>query len=93
MKINPSAIKVHNFSYHYYKKCSLIVINDYKKHKSLYLVALNNNFDYEIVFNRFIQGQLGNSQFKAFYLAVKSLTDEVRDDNNINQVSGLIGSI
>ena len=85
-KLRHQQLKYNNFSYRYYKKYSLLIINDYKKHKSLYIAALNNNLDYNVVFEWFIQGQLGNSKFRGFYLAVKNITGDVQKDNYSNSM-------
>ena len=39
-----------------------------------------------MVFEWFIQGQLGNSKFRGFYLAVKNITGDVQKDNYSNSM-------
>lgn len=89
------------YPFDYVRKYSMIVINEYKKHRSIFKSASNANIDYNTVLNWYIQGQLGNSKFRDFYLAIENINTETdvsikKDDspvieNNADNVETLNG--
>jgi hypothetical protein len=87
-----------NYSFEYYKKYSLRVLNEYKKHKSLFKASSIVGIDYGVVMNWYFQGQLNNPVFRGFYLLVneyngnETIEDEIQTfievDENVKEADG-----
>jgi hypothetical protein len=85
-------LKSGNYSSENFKKYNLIVIKEYKKHKSFFKVASILGITQKEIMNWYIQGQMGNLKFRSFYLAIKDIntenleenTEEIVQDNEIN---------
>lgn len=75
-KLTHEQLKHGNFSFKYFDKYSLQIINEYKSSKSLFKSAQNIGIDFNMVIDWYIQGQLKNPKFRAFYLAIDKLNDE-----------------
>ena len=73
LKLIHEQLKFQNYSFHFIKKYSLLLINEYKKHNSLFKSSLNVGLDYNVVLNWYVQGLLGNSQFRKFFLAINDI--------------------
>ena len=54
----------------YYKKYSLNLLNEYKNSRSIVKSAESIGINHNIAMNWYIQGQLGNPQFRGFYLVI-----------------------
>ena len=65
-----------NFSFHNFKKYSLLILNEYKKHNSIYKAASSVGIDYNLVIRWYIQGQCENPQFRGFYLAINKISND-----------------
>ena len=73
LKLIHEQLKFQNYSFHFIKKYSLLLINEYKKHNSLFKSSLNVGLDYNVVLNWYVQGLLGNSPFRQFFLAINDI--------------------
>ncbi len=73
LKLIHEQLKFQNYSFHFIKKYSLLLINEYKKHNSLFKSSLNVGLDYNVVLNWYVQGLLGNSTFRQFFLAITDI--------------------
>ena len=83
-KLFHKQLKYDNFTSDHNKKYMLLVLNDYKKYNSLYKAALNNNIDFNLVLRWFVQGQLGNPQYRGFYLAILKNNSKLESCENEN---------
>ena len=72
-KLIHEQLNFQNYSFHFIKKYSLLIINEYKKHNSLFKSSLNVGIDFNIVFDWYVQGLSGNSQFRKFFLAINDI--------------------
>ena len=59
-----------------------MILEEYKKHNSIWKASSIVGIDYNLAIKWYIQGQCGNPQFRGFYLAVnKSYGDFVQENN------------
>ena len=72
-KLIHEQLNFQNYSFHFIKKYCLLLINEYKKHNSLFKSSLNVGMDYNTVLDWYVQGLFGNSQFRKFFLAVNDM--------------------
>ena len=72
-KLIHEQLNFQNYSFHFIKKYSLLLINEYKKYNSLFKSSLNVGLDYNVVLNWYVQGLLGNSPFRQFFLAINDI--------------------
>ena len=70
-KLMHEQLKHDNFIYENYKKYSLKIIREYKIHKSIFKAASNVGIDLDVIMNWYVQGQMGNSNFRGFYVAIR----------------------
>lgn len=77
-------LKYGNYSFEYVNKFLENILNEYKKHKSLFIVAFKLGLDEKIIFDCYIQGQMGNPKFKWFYRAINEINNI--PDNNRPQI-------
>ena len=88
LKLIHEQLKFQNYSFHFIKKYSLLLINEYKKHNSLFKSSLVIGLDYNNVLDWYVQGLLGNSQFREFFLAINDIgiledsKSEIKNDEN-----------
>jgi hypothetical protein len=69
-------LKHGNYSFGYYRKYSLIVLEEYRKHRSFFKASQAVGISQEEMMNWYIQGQRGNTEFRGFYLAVNDINNE-----------------
>ena len=87
-KLIHEQLNFQNYSFHFIKKYCLLLINEYKKHNSLFKSSLNVGLDYNTVLDWYVQGLFGNSQFRDFFLAIngigilKDSESEIKNDEN-----------
>ena len=77
-------LKNGNYSNGYFKKYSLMILNEYKQHKSLFKASQNVGIGYDVVMDWYVQGQLGNPQFKSFYLSIRRINNYSNSQVNEN---------
>lgn len=65
----------------YYKKYCLIIINEYKKCRSIYKSASNVGIEQKVVMDWYIQGQLKNQVFRSFYLTIKNINQKTENNH------------
>lgn len=84
-KLLHEQIRYGNYSFRYFQKYSSIIVNEYRKRKSLYGACLNAGIDYNDVINWYVQGQMGNPIFKEFSASIDKLNVGVsqQDESNI----------
>lgn len=73
-----------NYTFGYFEKYSSLILNDYKRTKSLCISALNMGINYSDVLTWYIQGKLGDSHFKQFYLVIDRINMEPAPKENIS---------
>lgn len=78
-KLFHEQLKSDNFSFKYHNKYINLILNEYKKNKSLVKSAQTIGIDYEIVFKWYVQGQRGNLNYRGFYLAIRDMNDSIED--------------
>lgn len=66
-------LKYGTFQFNTSKKELLLVLNSYKTHKSLIKAADSVGVDKNLAIDWFVEGQLGNPQFRGFYLAISQI--------------------
>lgn len=70
----------YNFGYF---KSFLEIINEYKKFRSFFKVSHVVNVSQQELLGWYIQGQMGNPQFRSFYLAIRDINNiKTRDTSN-----------
>ena len=80
-----------NFSFGYFKKYSNLILNEYRKHKSLFKASQIVGIDYNTVMDWYVQGQLNNPRFRGFYLLIneinngKDAEDEIEEDVEVDE--------
>lgn len=72
-------LKRGNYPFGYFKKYSLTVLNEYKKHGSFFKTAAVLGISQKEIMNWYIQGQMGNPLFRGFYLAINDINNN--EDN------------
>ena len=97
-RLTHEQLKHDNFSFEYFKKYSMLILKEYKQHKSIFKAASIVGIDYKMVMEWYVQGQLNNPAFRGFYLLIRELTDdqavevEIRNDievdENVNSLEG-----
>ncbi len=83
-KLIHQQLKYGNYTSHYFKKYSALVINEYKYCNSLFKASLILGIDSKEVINWYIQGQQKNSKFRGFYLAITELNNDSIEDEIID---------
>ena len=73
-------LKYGTYHFGYFKKF-LFAIDEYKKHHSFFKVASVVGVSQQELVNWYVQGQLGNPNFRAFYLAIKDIDRGVDEAN------------
>ena len=72
-KLLHDKLKYGTFQFNTFKKDLLLVLNSYKTHKSLIKAADIVGVDKNLVIDWFVEGQLGNPQFRGFYLVISQI--------------------
>ena len=72
-KLLHDKLKYGTFQFNTFKKDLLLVLNSYKTHKSLIKAADSVGVDKNLVIDWFVEGQLGNPQFRGFYLVISQI--------------------
>ena len=68
-------LKSGNYSFQHFRKHSLIILNEYKKHPSFFKVSSVVGIPQKELLNWYIQGQMGNPMFRGFYLAIEEINN------------------
>ncbi len=76
-KLRHEQLKYGTYSFNKYKDESLLVLDAYEKHKSIFKAASSVGLDRDVVMKWFMRGMNGDPKFRPFYLSI----------NNINGVS------
>ena len=79
-------LKSGNYSFAYFKKYSLIVLNEYKKHQSFFKTASIVGISQKEIMNWYIQGQRGNPLFRGFYLAICDINNNETDEKPVEKL-------
>lgn len=94
-KLLRNKLKHGNFSSGYFEKYSLCIIHEYEKHHSLFKAAKNCKINPKLVMDWYVQGQLGNDQFRSFYITINKINrddgpvaEEVKPVSNDENVEG-----
>lgn len=66
-------LKHGNYHFKNFKKESLQVLSEYKYHKSIFKAASVAGVNHRTAIKWFIQGQLGNPQFRNFYCGISRI--------------------
>lgn len=72
-KLLHDKLKHGTFQFNTFKRELLLVLNSYKTHKSLIKASKTVGLDKNLPVEWFIEGQLGNPQFRGFYLAISQM--------------------
>ena len=72
-------LKCGSYSFKNFKRESLKLLEEYKHHESIFKAASNAGINYNIAIKWFIQGQLGNPQFRDFYLGIYRINNSKED--------------
>ena len=83
-KLLHEQIRYDNYSFKYFQKNASIILNEYRRHKSLYKASLNAGIDYGDVINWYVQGQLDNPIFKEFSTSINELNGRVSKEEESN---------
>lgn len=63
-----------------FKKYQLVVLEEYKTHKSFFKVASILGISQMEIMDWYIQGQSGNPNFRGFFLAINEINGEVNQE-------------
>lgn len=80
-----------NFSFGYFRKYSSRILNEYRKHNSIFKASQIVGIDYNTVMDWYVQGQLNNPQFRGFYLSIneinnnRDVADEIKNEIEVNE--------
>ncbi|MBR4446969.1 hypothetical protein [Methanobrevibacter sp.] len=95
-KLIHDQLKYGTYHFGYFKNC-LVIISEYKKFRSFFKVSTVLDISQNEMINWYIKGQMGNSKFRSFYLAInginnRKIIDAVEDGAGIDEeiVSGNI---
>lgn len=72
-------LKCGSYPFKNFKRESLKILKEYKHQKSIFKAALNLGINYNLAVKWFIQGQLGNPQFRDFYCGVYRINNSDAD--------------
>lgn len=72
-------LKCGSYPFKNFKRESLKILEEYKHHKSIFTAASNLGINYNLAVKWFIQGQLGNPQFRDFYCGVYRINNSDAD--------------
>lgn len=70
------------------RKYTLIILNEYKKHRSFFKVSSIVGITQNEIMDWYIQGQMGNPRFRGFFLAVNEINkcrNEGIDDEQVQE--------
>lgn len=77
-KLIHDQLKYGTYHFGYFKKY-LSVISEYKKLKSFFKVSSVLNISQKEMINWYIEGQMGNTKFRSFYLAIDGINRGIAD--------------
>lgn len=73
-----------NYSFDYSRKYVLTVLNQYRKHRSFFKVAYEVGLTQKQLMGWYVQGQMGNPEFRGFYLMINEINKaEIRTDDEV----------
>lgn len=72
-------LKCGSYPFKNFKRESLKILKEYKHQKSIFKAASNLGINYNLAVKWFIQGQLGNPQFRDFYSGVYRINNSDAD--------------
>ncbi|WP_407412830.1 hypothetical protein [Methanobrevibacter sp.] len=72
-------LKWGSYSFKNFRRESLKILEAYKHHKSIFKAVSNFGINYNLAIKWFIQGQLGNPQFRDFYCGIYSINNYNED--------------
>ena len=72
-KLLHEQLKYGNYKFKNFKNDSLLVLDAYRKHKSIFKAASAVGVERNLVLKWFIQGQFGNPQFRDLYFGIRRI--------------------
>lgn len=73
-------LKCGNYSSENFKRYHLTVLNEYKTHRSFFKAASAVGISQKEIMDWYIQGQMGNLNFRGFFLAVNDINSDNHDE-------------
>lgn len=72
-KLRHEQLKYGTYSFNKYKDESLLVLDAYEKHKSIFKAASSVGLDRDVVMKWFMRGMNGDPKFRPFYLSINNI--------------------
>ncbi|WP_458455412.1 hypothetical protein [Methanobrevibacter sp.] len=72
-KLRHEQLKYGTYKFNNFKNESLLVLDAYKKHKSIFKAASSVGVDKNVAMKWFIRGMNGDSKFRSFYLSINNI--------------------
>lgn len=70
----------------FFKKYSLLIIEEYNQSKSLFKASQRIGIDFDVVMSWYVGGQRGIPQFRAFYLVIEDINKNLKSDDVVGEV-------
>lgn len=71
-----------NYTFNSFNRQMSRILNEYLKYKSIFKAASIVGIDLKIVIKWYLQGQMGNPQFRLFYLRINHINDRKSFEDN-----------